>query len=216
MTQRLDPEVLDAYVDGQLEPEAMAETAEKLMQDPEALARVRALHGDCALLRAAYQEAAEGPPPPELLAAIDRGFEARQRGSTGGRGGLAPRFALAAALALALVGTLAGYLAGEYRLRSELEAIAAREAEDRRLLAAAIEQALERQPSGEALAWRNPDSGVHGQVVPVRTYRSKSNHWCREYLASKVAGGMEQKTRAIACRAADGNWVKVEELYYDS
>ena len=88
---------------------------------------------------------------------------------------------------MALVGGLAGYLAGEYRLRNELEAIAAREAEDQRILAAAIEQALERSASGQSVAWHNPDSGAHGEVIPVRTYRSKSNHWCREYLASKVS-----------------------------
>ena len=46
MSDRLDPATLEAYVDGELEPEAMGETAERLMQDPEALARVRALHGD--------------------------------------------------------------------------------------------------------------------------------------------------------------------------
>lgn len=214
MNRRLDPEALEAYVDGQLEPDAMAEIAESLMRDPEALARVRALHGDCTLLRAAYQEAAEKPLPDELLATIDRGFAERRRRSESRR--VSPRFALAAAIALALVGGLAGYLAGEYRLRSELAAVAAREAEDQRRLAAAIDQALERSASGQSVEWRNPDSGVHGRVVPVRTYRSKSNHWCREYLASKVANDVEKKTRAIACRAADGDWVKVEELYYDS
>ncbi|GAB4393552.1 MAG: hypothetical protein Tsb0032_13410 [Kiloniellaceae bacterium] len=214
MNKRLDPGTIDAYVDGQLEPEIMAETAERLMQDPEALGRVRALQGDCALLRAAYQDAAEQPLPPGLLATIDRGFAERRDRNQARR--LSPRLALAAAIALALVGGIAGYLAGEYRLRSELAAIAAREAEDQRVLAAAIDQALERSASGQAVAWRNPDSGTHGEVVPVRTYRSKSNHWCREYLASKVSNEVEEKIRAIACRAGNGDWVKVEDLYYES
>lgn len=214
MKRRLDSNTLEAYVDGQLEPDAMAEIAESLMRDPEALTRVRALHGDCALLRAAYQEAAEKPLPDDLLATIDRGFAERRRRSENRK--ISPRFALAAAIALALVGGLAGYMAGEYRLRNELAAVAARKAEDQRMLAAAIEQALERSASGQSVEWRNPDSGVHGQVVPVRTYRSKSNHWCREYLASKVSDDVEEKTRAIACRASNGGWVKVEELYYDS
>lgn len=212
MNDRLDPETIEAYVDGQLSPQDMGETAERLILDREALARVRALHGDCALLQAAYQEAADSPLPPELLATIDRGFAGRHNG----RRRAGPRFALAAALALAVVGSVAGYLAGEYRLRGELAAIAAREAEDQRLLAGAIEKALENTPSGEKVAWQNPDSGVYGEVVPVRTYRSKSNHWCREYLAMKVSGGTQQKSRAIACRATDGDWVKVEERYYES
>ncbi|MEO3430204.1 RT0821/Lpp0805 family surface protein [Pelagibius sp. CAU 1746] len=214
MSKRLDPETIDAYVDGQLAPEAMADVAGRLKQDPDALARVRALHDDRALLRAAYQEAAEAPPPVALLGAIDRGFSERARRQR--RTVPSIRFALAAAIALAVVGSLTGYLAGEYRLRSELEAVAARQAEDQRVLAAAISQALEHSASGQPVAWENPDSGAHGQVVPVRTYRSKSNHWCREYLASKVANDVEQKSRAIACRSGDGAWVKVEDLYYES
>lgn len=212
MSDRLDPATLEAYVDGELEPEAMGETAERLMQDPEALARVRALHGDAALLRAAFQEATEAPLPAELLATIDQGFAKRRTRRRGTMLG----YAMVAAIALAMVGSLAGYLAGEYHRHGEMEAIAARDAADQLLLAAAIEEALERTASGEVVEWRNPDSGVYGQVVPVRTYRSKSNHWCREYLASKVSADVEEKTRAIACRAGEGDWVKVEELYYDS
>ena len=51
MNDRLEPETIAAYVDGQLPPQDMGDTAERLMRDPEALARVRALHGDCAVLR---------------------------------------------------------------------------------------------------------------------------------------------------------------------
>jgi surface antigen len=211
MTERLDPSRLEAYVDGQLDAAAMSETAEQLIADPESLGRVRALHRDAALLCAAYQEAAEAPIPSALLATIDRGFARRRRANSALRG-----YAMAAALALGLLGALTGYLLGEYRAYSALEAIAASEAEDQRILAAAIEQALERTASGHSVAWRNPDSGAHGQVIPVRTYRSKSNHWCREYLASKVTDGDEEKIRAIACRAGDGDWVKVEQLYYNS
>jgi len=210
MIERLDPARLEAYADGELDAEAMSATAEQLLQDPDALARVLALHSEAALLRAAYQEAAEAPLPPSLLAAIDDGFARRRRR------GFAHRYAVAAAIGFALVGSLAGYLLGEFRARAELAEIAALEAADQRILSDTIEQALERAASGEAVAWHNPDSGSYGEVVPVRTYRSKSNHWCREYLASKVTGDIEEKTRAIACRAGDGDWVKAEQLYYDS
>jgi anti-sigma factor RsiW len=73
MIERLDPARLEAYADSELDAQAMSETAEQLLRDPEALARVRALHEEAALLRAAYQEAAEAPIPPEILATIDRG-----------------------------------------------------------------------------------------------------------------------------------------------
>ena len=211
MNRRLDPSTLEAYVDGQLDAAGMSETAELLLGDPEALARVRALHKDTALLRAAYQEVADAPVPPALMETIDRGFDRRRRSSATFR-----VYAMAAAVALALLASVAGYLAGEYRAREDVAVAAAHAAEDRRLLAAAVEQALEHTTSGKSVAWRNPDSGAYGQVMPVRTYRSKSNHWCREYLASKVSDGTEEKIRAIACRAGGGDWVKVEQLYYNS
>jgi len=211
MNDRLDLSRLEAYVDGQLDAAAMSETAEQLLTDPEFLGRVRALHRDAALLRAAYQEAAEAPVPPALLATIDRGFARHRRARRDLRG-----YAMAAALALGLLGGLTGYLLGEYRAYSTLEATAAGKAGDQRILAATIEQALERTVSGHSVAWRNSDSGAHGQVMPVRTYRSKSNHWCREYLASNVTGGDEKKIRAIACRVGDGDWVKVEQFYHNS
>jgi len=211
MTKRLEPSTLEAYVDGQLDAASMSETAEKLIADPDAMARVRALHKDAELLRAAYQEAADTEVPVALLATIDRGFARRRRANSAFN-----VYAMAAAIAFALAAGLAGYLAGEYRTRGEIAVAAAQAAEDQRILAAAIERALERSASGQSVAWENPDSGSHGEIVPVRTYRSKSNHWCREYLASKIAGGVEEKIRAIACRAGEGDWVKVEQLYYDS
>lgn len=211
MNGRLDPTMLDAYVDGELDAAATEEMAEALLSDPQSLARVHALQGDAVLLRGAYQEAAEAPVPPALLETIDRGFARRRDGSGGFRS-----YPLAASIALALVASLTGYLLGDYRARSDIATAAALAAEDERILTAAIEQALEEKPSGERVAWHNPDSGSYGEVVPVRTYRSKSNHWCREYFASKITDGMEEKTRAIACRASGGDWVKAEELYHDS
>jgi surface antigen len=212
MTERLAPATLQAFVEGQLAPDVMTEIAARLAEDPEALREVRALQADRALLQAAYRDVAEAPLPDKLLATIDRGFARRRQ-----RHGVAKiGYAMAAAIAMVVVGGLAGYLAGEYRLQGELAAIAARQAEDQRVLAAAIDQALERAASGESIEWQNPDSGAHGQIIPVRTYRSKSNHWCREYLASKVTADVEEKSRAIACREGNGDWVKVEERYYES
>jgi surface antigen len=212
MTERLDQETLQGYADGALPPEQMVRVAERLLSDPAARDKVRALQADAALLRRAYQDAGEAPPPPAMLAAIDRGFARRRRR----RQWQQPPALIAASLALVLLGGLAGYLAGEYRLRSEFAAQIALAQKDQQYLEAAVDQALESKASGEVLAWHNPDSGSFGEVVPVRTYRSRSNHWCREYQASTTQGGVQEKIRAVACRAGKGNWVKAEQFYYQS
>jgi surface antigen len=35
-----------------------------------------------------------------------------------------------------------------------------------------VHRALEQEVSGTEVGWENPDSGSHGTVTPVRTYRS--------------------------------------------
>jgi len=203
---------LQAYADGELDPAAAREVEQRLAADPEARAQVKSLRDGAALLRAALQGPVNEDPPQHLIDAIDRSFAARRRSTMASR--WSP--ALAAALVVAMVGGVVGYLAGEYRVHAEFEAVAALQAEEQRLLSAAVAQALEETASGGKLAWDSPGTGTYGEVTPVRTYRSKSNHWCREYLAVKVADGGEQTTRAIACREADGSWAVAEELFHNS
>ncbi|NIA67722.1 hypothetical protein HBA54_03885 [Pelagibius litoralis] len=212
MSRKEIDDSLQAYVDGELDPAAARDVEQRLASDMAAQAQVKSLRDAAALLRSAMQGPVNEDPPQHLIDTIDRGFAARRPTPRAKR--WSP--ALAAALAMAVVAGVAGYLAGEYRVHSTLESLAARQAEDQRLLSDAVARALEETASGNKLAWRNPDSGTYGEVTPVRTYRSKSNHWCREYLAVKVAVDSEETTRAIACREADGNWTLAEELFYDS
>lgn len=203
---------LQAYVDGELDPTAAREVEQRLATDPKARAEVKSLRDGAALLRAALQGPVNENPPQHLVDAIDRGF-AKRRKST-----MASHWvpAIAAAIAMAVVGSLVGYLTADYRVRSEFAAAAALQAEEQRLLSAAVAQALEQTASGGKLAWDSPGTGAYGEVTPVRTYRSKSNHWCREYLAVKIADGSEETIRAIACREADGSWALAEELFHNS
>src|ERR1700730_8879005 len=57
---------------------------------------------------------------------------------------------------------------------------AALDDEDRRRAYAAQMQALEAGPSGSPVAWRNPDSGRYGNVVPRPAYQANGANW-REY-----------------------------------
>lgn len=74
-----------------------------------------------------------------------------------------------------------------------------------------VQRALERRPSGETEFWRITGVAA-GRVTPLRTWRSKSGHWCREYEERiELADGRTQATRAIRCRTADGRWLTTED-----
>jgi surface antigen len=123
--------------------------------------------------------------------------------AVGGLGGAAAGGLLAAALggkgpgiaAGAILGGLIGGAIGD-RL----------DAADREKASAAASQALESVPSGQSVAWRNPDSGNSGVVTPVRTYQTSTGQHCREYTQTITIGGEKHQSYGTACRQPDGSW----------
>ena len=85
---------------------------------------------------------------------------------------------------------------------------AAMDDEDKRRAYAAQVQALESGPSGAPVAWRNPDSGRYGSVVPGPAYQS-NNMNCRHYTHTIYIDGRPQTMRGQACRNPDGTWQAV-------
>ena len=73
---------------------------------------------------------------------------------------------------------------------------------------AAQVEALERGRSGEAVAWRNPDSGRYGSVVPGAAYQSNGQQ-CRPYTHTVYFEGRPEVARGTACRGRDGRWIAV-------
>jgi surface antigen len=77
--------------------------------------------------------------------------------------------------------------------------------EDRRRAYAAQMRALDTGPSGAPVAWRNPDSGRYGNVVPGPAYQMNGEP-CREYTHTVYIDGRPQTGRGTACRNPDGTW----------
>jgi len=77
---------------------------------------------------------------------------------------------------------------------------------DKQMAQQAAQQAFENARTGEASAWRNPDSGNSGSVTPTRTYQAPSGQYCREYQQEIIVGGEPQKSYGTACRQPDGSW----------
>ena len=123
--------------------------------------------------------------------------------AVGGLGGAAAGGLLAAALggegtAIAAGTILGGLLGGAIGDRLD--------AADRQRANAAAAQALESVPSGQSVAWRNPDSGNTGAVTPVRTYQTSTGQYCREYTQTINVGGERHQSYGTACRQPDGTW----------
>jgi surface antigen len=80
--------------------------------------------------------------------------------------------------------------------------------EDKRRAYAAQMQALETGPSGTPVAWRNPDSGRYGNIVPGPAYQQGGGQ-CRQYTHTIYIDGRPQVARGAACRNPDGTWTPV-------
>src|SRR5919106_3503841 len=123
--------------------------------------------------------------------------------AVGGLGGAAAGGLLAAALGGKGPGIAAGTILGGLiggAIGDRLDAA------DREKASAAASQALESIPSGQSVAWRNPDSGHTGVVTPVRTYQTSTGQYCREYTQTITIGGEKHQSYGTACRQPDGSW----------
>jgi surface antigen len=101
-----------------------------------------------------------------------------------------------------VIGAAVGGLIGN-RIGASLDA------EDRRRAYAAQMQALEAGPSGAPVAWRNPDDGRYGNVVPGPAYQAHGAT-CRQYTETIFIDGNPQIARGTACRNPDGTWTAID------
>jgi len=80
------------------------------------------------------------------------------------------------------------------------------DAADKQQQAQAAQRAFETTPSGQSVAWRNPDTGNNGAVTPTRTYQTASGQYCREFQQTITVGGEKQQAYGTTCRQPDGSW----------
>lgn len=68
-----------------------------------------------------------------------------------------------------------------------------------------VHETLERSPTGESVAWTNPDTGVAYEVTPTHTYDSQGTP-CRKYTTEAWISGEREVVTGTACRQPDGSW----------
>jgi surface antigen len=139
-----------------------------------------------------------------LMAFVLMGCESTgPKTAIGGLGGAAAGGLLAAALGGKGTGIAAGTILGGLlggAIGDRLDAADQQKANE------AASRALESVPSGQSVAWRNPDSGNTGAVTPVRTYQTATGQYCREYTQTINIGGEKHQSYGTACRQPDGSW----------
>lgn len=71
---------------------------------------------------------------------------------------------------------------------------------------AAAADVLARGAKGNSVPWRNPQTGVGGNITPLAASRSEGGLSCRDFLASYVRTGSQAWLQGSACRTARGDW----------
>ena len=213
MSGKIELDTLVAYADGELAGAEHARVEAEIAADPATAKMVADLRDGTRLLRSAYDDPAILQVPEDLRTSIEGLLANAPKGRSPSTTGAATAWSdwfrptrFAVSFALMLLAAAGGYLLAEWRFERRLAELDAARTQDLQLLERAIGQALEKHLSGQVVEWRNPTSGSHGQVVPVRTFKSEQGQWCREYREILIAEGGEEVRYGIACRNAGGEW----------
>jgi surface antigen len=76
---------------------------------------------------------------------------------------------------------------------------------DRPAAGAAHLRAVQFGEPGAPVAWRNPETGHHGTIVPGPAYQS-NGQTCREFSHTVYVDNRPQTGRGSSCRNPDGTW----------
>ncbi len=126
-----------------------------------------------------------------LIGALGGGLVGSQFGSGSGK--------LAATAAGTLLGAFVGNEVGQSLDRA-----------DQAYAKPADQKALETAPTGQSIAWNNPDNGHSGTITPEKTYQAPSGQYCREFQQTVTINGQPQQSYGTACRQPDGSWKTTE------
>ena len=184
-------ELINAFNDGQLDETGAAKARKLLERDAAARAYLERIALLDSRLRESFDPIAREPLPPHMWALF------RQRQHRRFTQQFVP-LAVAASLLLAAVVMLRPDSADE-QLRQQLTQM-------QQDIAQLRYQALENVPSGKTASWAAAVGLARAEVVPLKTYRTADNRFCREYEERiEDANGVEIR-RGIACRADKGYW----------
>ena len=195
-------ELLSAYHDRELSPGETARLRQSLTGDDDARAILDAFDDVDDAVRASFASELDDPVPLALARTVRAGLAARRRRAVTRS---VMRWAGPMAAAIALV--IGGNQWIEHRIEG---ALAEREAQIAALTNDAVQTALETALSGNAVQLADAKLSGTVSITPIRTYRSETEHWCREFVEEVVIEGEKVTRFGLACREADGEWRRVQ------
>jgi surface antigen len=71
---------------------------------------------------------------------------------------------------------------------------------------AAAADVLSRGSDANSVPWRNPETGVGGNITPLAASNSGDGLPCRDFLASYTSSGSQSWLQGWACRTSAGEW----------
>jgi len=209
MSERDDDRLLSEYLDEALEADERDELEARLAAEPALARRLDALRAADRLARD-WAEAALAEPSPAAVAII------RRR-----RGGAALRrltpwlVPAAAAIAVVALGALGIDRAVDRRVAAAIDHLEDQRTADLKLLASAMQEMLETRESDTPVTFRSDQTGFSVTLVTQRTWRSKSGHWCRQFVELFPGADPAAAPVSVACRSKDGIWTRMKtELHY--
>lgn len=195
-------EMLSAYHDREVGTDEAARMRRDLLSDDEAREILSALEQVDDRIREAFAEGLDQPVPLQLARTVRSGFAARKRASVAR---VVVRWAGPMAAALAIV-VLGNHWSAQ-RVEGEL---AEREQQIAALADKAVQDALEHALSGARVSLADDRMASMVSITPTRTYKSESQHWCREFTEELMVDGERVTRFGLACREADGGWRRVQ------
>lgn len=212
---RVDDQLLMAYVDGELDEDSRLEVDALLAEAPELNRRLRALIESNGLLNSAFIDRLQGSMPPLRAFANENGLRGFDRimSRLGFGAGLSWQPLVFCSLLFLVLGGLGGYQFTRDQVRTGGEGLALRQPEDSAIFKTSLNQVLETQVSGMVIDWYNPDTGRGGKIMPTRTFKVDNGQYCREFQDTRRLYDETVQENGIACRVGQGEW-RIRAKYF--
>jgi surface antigen len=208
----VEVELLNAFIDGELDQRSRAEIEEILALNADAAGYVMQAKKLNALTRLSLESALGTPDAREIQSPLNvrlsqfRADEPVAVNNVQRAFWERPLIAVAASVILLLSGYHLGALSLEYEVERQLFARDQQKADALAALADARNRVLEYIPSGAVESWSSGDGLTQARLKPIRTLRADGNQYCREFQETVSFQGRSELLRGISCRVAKEQW----------
>lgn len=199
---KVSVERLSAYHDQELGLEETSRLRESLASDAEARAVLDSFGRIDDAVKASFAADLDAPVSLNLARTVRSGLAARRRRAVGGT---VLRWATPVAAAIAIV-----FAGNQWVEQRTSQALAKREMQIAALTDRAVQDALENAVSGDEVSLSDDKLSGVVSIIPTRTYRSETEHWCREFVEEVAIGGAHTTRYGLACRENAGGWRRIQ------